>query len=448
MKNENSVKNGCSKNLYTQLTAFALLLFLCGCQPRVYLMPPPVSIKSSKFYFNLSQDNKDENLLYTLYATNRQPYEKMSGQDGYTIFPSDDLRIGLVVHSVGEEGMSWEELHDLSTKDERDEELLLNQVYVRERATVAVNKDPARLSSGAEGLFEQINRVLERSFSDDLLVYVHGANSSFYRATAQGAQVFHFTGHNLVVLTFSWPSAENILKYKTDVLHAKKTVPAFAHLLETLALHTNAKKINIVVYSAGAQVAAPGLEYLRDKYLELTDEQLKAKLRIGEVYFAAPDIAFGSFVDRYLKFKDFVDRTTINLNQHDSVLRMAAFQNGVSRLGRPDSRDLTDAEKQIILRELATPELDVLNVGDSKPLGLGGAHNSWYGHPWVSNDLLLLLLFNATPEERGLEEYTIYGDAKGYLFPDRYDEIISEIIEQNSDELDHRVRERESAMQQ
>jgi len=206
------------------------VFFITGCQPKVYLMPPPVSLTEDGSFFDLTEDNKDENLLYTLYATNRQPFDRPSGSVGYTIFPSDTLRLGLVIHRVGEEGMSWEDLHRLSFSDKRDKDLLLHQVFARQRTEYDIKDDIQKVSSGGEGFFDAINKVLDRAFDKDILIYVHGANSGFYRATAQGAQLYHFTGHNSVVLTFSWPSAENLLKYKTDVLHAKQTVPAFAKL--------------------------------------------------------------------------------------------------------------------------------------------------------------------------------------------------------------------------
>lgn len=412
-----------------------LLAFITGCQPKVYLMPPPVSLVENSSFFDLTEDNKDDNLLYTLYATNRLPFDRPSGSIGYTIFPSDTLRLGLVVHSVGEEGTTWEKLQRLSLSYERDKKLLLHQVYARERTEYDLEDDVMQLSSGGEGFFDAINKALDRAYDKDLLVYVHGANSNFYRATAQGAQLYHYTGHNSVVLTFSWPSAENLFKYKTDVLHARKTVPAFANLIAILAEHTKAQNINIVAYSAGTQVVVPGLAYLRKQYADMSAEKLKDKLRLGEIYFASPDMDFDAFCDQYLEFKDIVYRTTINLNQNDSVLRLAAYQNGVSRLGRPNRNDITDEEEQMLIEALQTPYFDVLNVGASKALKIGGSHSSWYSHPWVSNDLLLLLYFHGTPEERGLIPHMNENGAQDYYFPDDYEERIRNIIEERRGEF-------------
>ena len=410
---------------------FVLLIIsilLAGCQPKVYLMPPPVSLHPESQFFYMSENEKDDNLLYTLYATNRRPFDKIDNFTGYTIFPSDSLEFGFVVYSVGERDMNWDDLYRQSLKTDRDKKLLLSQEYVRQRVLYHKDDDLKQISSRSEGFFDRINKVIDMSLDKNLTVYVHGANSNFYRATAQGAQFFHFTGHNSIILTFSWPSAENFLKYKTDVLHAQQTIPAFARLIEILAKHTRAKHINILAYSAGAQVAAPGLAYLRNLYPAQSASELKERLRIGEVYFAAPDTAFKPFVERYLKFKDIVNRTTINLNHNDKVLRLAAMNNGVSSLGRPEATELSEEEGETLIAAMKTPELNVIDVGGSETLNLGGAHDSWYSHPWVSNDLLLLFLFNASPEERGLVEYYNESGVKFYRFPKEYDQIIEQLI--------------------
>ena len=415
------------------------LIFLVGCQPKVYLMPSPVGMAAEGQLFRKTKELQDDNYLYTLYATNRKPNDPDYSSGGYSIFPSDSIRLGWTVHRVGDEGMSWEEILEESLKSDRSKDLLLTSEYSREIVSHQISTGVEEISAQANGYFYELDTILDRTFDKDILIYVHGANCNFYRATAQGAQFFHFTGHNTIVLTFSWPSAENLFKYKTDVLHAKKTVPAFAELIELLATHTKARNINILAYSAGAQVVAPGLAYLRGLYPDESPESLSKRLRIGEVYFAAPDTAFEPFIERYIKFKDIVKRTTINLNRNDVVLKLSAMQNGVSRLGRPDATELTEDKRKIILDVMNTPKLNVIDVGDSAPLDIGRAHDSWYNHPWVSMDALSLLLLNLDPLERGLEEHLYGGVGKTYRFPDNYEtdfrkrvEGIRELIEEKA----------------
>jgi esterase/lipase superfamily enzyme len=414
--------------------------FLGGCQPKVYLMPSPVGIIPDGKLFQLSEQWEYDNFLVTLYATNRQPIDVSNRTDRYTIFPSDTLRLGVVVDRVGEEDMTWEQMYEESLKRKRSNKLLLSREWAREFVSYKLEGDLRDNSSEAHGFFDQVNKLLNRSIDEDIIVYVHGSNSNFYRSTAQGAQFYHFTGHNSVILTFSWPSAENLLKYKTDVLHAEKTVPAFARLIELLAANTQAKNIHILAYSAGAQVVTPGLTYLVDQYPGLSKQQLKEKLRIGEVYFAAPDTAFETFIGQYLKFRDIVRRTTINLNQNDLVLRLSSMQNGVSRLGKPDGSELSELERITLITETKTPQLNVIDVSGSEALDIGGAHDSWYNHPWVSNDVLSLFLFNADPLERGLEEYWYEDGAKTYRFPSDYESRFRSIIDDHRNEWPEKLK--------
>jgi hypothetical protein len=79
-------------------------------------------------------------------------------------------------------------------------------------------------------------------------------------------------------------------------------------------------------------------------------------------------------------------------------------------------------------------------VGDSAPLNIGKAHDSWYNHPWVSKDVLALLLFNLDPLERGLEEHLYGGVAKTYRFPDNYETNFRKKVEENRELIEEKVR--------
>ena len=424
--------------MFTSRTIY-LVSFLCffilmvGCQPKVYLMPTPVGINPKGELFELSKENEIENLLSTFYATNRHPVDVTTEESQYTIYPSDDLRLGVVIHRIGDRKMSWEEVLELSLNTDRNDDLLIKQESVKEMAMYHLSDDLRRTSSNEGAFLNLIDKVLERSFDKDILVYVHGANSSFYRATAQGSQFFHFTGHNSAVLTLSWPSAESLLKYDVDVENAQQTVPAFSRLIELLAFHTKARHINILAYSAGAQVTAPGLAYLVDEYQHLTAEELKKTFRIGEVYFAAPDAALEAFIGQYMKFKNIVERTTININTQDTVLRFSAIQNGESRLGRLDETDIAAEKAKAFIDATHTPEFNILDIHGSQALHIGGDHSSWYEHPWVSSDLLMLLLFNAGPLERGLEKHKYEDGTLTYRFPDDYEIQLKGLIDNNKD---------------
>lgn len=56
------------------------------------------------------------------------------------------------------------------------------------------------------------------------------------------------------------------------------------------------------------------------------------------------------------------------------------------------------------------------------------AHNYWYQHPWISRDVLIRFLFQARPEERGLE--ADYGESgvQYWIYPQDYPERIISIL--------------------
>ena len=123
------------------------------------------------------------------------------------------------------------------------------------------------------------NSNLEKN--NKVTIYVHGANSSFYRAAAQGAQYRYFTGKQAVVLLFAWPSAENILLYETGMKHNKQSVPDFNRLLRMMATYSNAKRIHIIGYSAGGRLSGDALGRLGREYELENPELIKKKFRFG-----------------------------------------------------------------------------------------------------------------------------------------------------------------------
>ena len=182
----------------------------------------------------------------------------------YTILPGDNLHLGVATLNIGGGSKTWELLYQLSTTEDAGAKerpaLILDSMH--EMAVVDGNLASPLDSPEGKEFFQQINDAIDKSVDKDLMVYVHGANTSVERAAGQAAQYRHFTGRNSVVLMFAWPSAENFMRYATDVANARRSEPKFARLLELLSRHTKAQGINVLAYSAGAMVASPGLARL------------------------------------------------------------------------------------------------------------------------------------------------------------------------------------------
>lgn len=176
-----------TSSLSKWLAFIAVLIFLAGCQSKVYLMPTPTGMQSGKhdpFRYTPERDKVSE--IAVAYATNRLPTDK---ENVYGRAFDDQLRMGIVRVQIGEGNQSWDEIRTLSINgivDRKDSLLSLNEVTL-----AAVLKSDAPLDvlpPELQRAVTQINAAIDESPVKEITVYVHGANNSFYRSAAQAAQ--------------------------------------------------------------------------------------------------------------------------------------------------------------------------------------------------------------------------------------------------------------------
>jgi esterase/lipase superfamily enzyme len=414
---------------FAVLTALILVMIVWWAalrQPTVYLMPTPAMISTGELNpFDIGSDSENDNSIQILYATNRIPAGIKENRT-YTIFPGNKLGFGTVDMQIGGEGTTWQQILNWSTSTDHENRPAMYLTRMNEMAQYPLDELQDR--PGSVQIFAAtINRILDQSINKDIMIYVHGSNTNIYRASAQAAQYRHFTGQNSLVLVFLWPSAENILAYGTDRRHAEKSGPAFAHLLGLLAEHTNVRRINILAYSAGAQILGPALDIIgRDTAMDKRKEP-----RIGEVYFAASDIGVGVFVDYLKTYIDIPEHTSLSFNRRDSVLAWSARRNQNSRVGRPDIEDLDQTQYEWLKKASNDSSLSIIEVSAETVSGMQSrSHDFWYSHPWVSSDILTQLLFQIGPRSRGLVERNTNDNLRYWTFPPDYPKRILGITKQ------------------
>ena len=416
-------------NKYAVYCCILLLFFLTGCQKKVYLMPTPTAFQTGEHDpFAVNPEQEQSNRVVVAYATNRMGSGTEDEKKYITLFDKT-LRLGATQVRIGSEKETWVDIYGLSTINKRQGDIVLDLEVTKELAQVDFDDSIEELSPEARYFFEKLNEALERTLDKDLILYVHGANNTFYRSSAQAAQFHHFTGRNTVVMFYAWPSAASLLRYAVDVNNARRTVPVFARLLEILGRYSNADNIDILAYSAGAQVLSPALAELREKYGDEDIDQLKKRLRLGEIYFAAPDVDFRVFLENLATYIDLPKHVTLALNPDDSVLKYAARHHKVSRAGRPDPDELSGEETQWVIDASRKMPLDILWItSETIPDMDKGSHSFWYSHPWVSTDMLVQFLFQARPEDRGLAEYEGERGSRIWYFPEDYPEQANRAI--------------------
>lgn len=105
-------------------SALALLLavLLSGCESPVRLMPTPVSFRSGDAdpFAQAGSKLVGTTDVPVLYATNRGAVIEKP-EPIHTVLPSERLRMGVAHVRIGDETLTWEALHRLSTSDDPDE---------------------------------------------------------------------------------------------------------------------------------------------------------------------------------------------------------------------------------------------------------------------------------------------------------------------------------------
>ncbi|MFT3973460.1 MAG: alpha/beta hydrolase [Amaricoccus sp.] len=377
--------------------------------PPMRLMPPPLLFqKGGAQVVGIAPEMFVGNRIDVLYATNRLPVGPRDARV-YTVAPDRNLHFGTAHMRVGSEGTSFDDLVDWTTRNS-DDRPFIHLEAMSETAALAPDDDPAE----AADWFAAIDAALAATGARDLIVYVHGANTTVERAAGQAAQLQHFGAGRALVVLFAWPTAENFLRYPRDIETAFGGAPHLAELVRLLAAHTRAEKIDVFTYSAGGTVGSDGLA-------RLAGDPGAAATRLGEVYHAAPDADFRAFATDLAAYGPIADRVTTAVNMNDSALRLAQLVNRASRAGRPDLRELSDDETATLLAASTGDRMQVVQVHPEAMDGLSArSHTFWYDDPWVSNDVLMTLLFHLTPGERGLVAGTSPQGVGYWTFPSDY----------------------------
>ena len=395
----------------------AAVWLLGGCSSStVRLMPTPTLFTSGDPGLFAGEPDADrDTTIEILYATNRLPAGPPEAPN-YTRERGEQLRFGVATLRVGDGTKTWESLQEMSTSAVEGERPEITLQHLREMAVLENTADAP--GPDADAFFAHVDALLGRGGNRDILIYVHGANTNFERAAAQAAQFQHFLGRDSVVMVFAWPSAGSLLRYRRDVATARRTESTFARLLEQLSAHTQAAHVDVLAYSAGAMIASPGLARAAD---DATNAAGSSSLRLGEIYYAAPDVDFPVFVDNLPRYEDQVRRVTGALNMSDRALSFAQWFNRVSRAGRPNLADIGPDETRWLVAASGRDELDVLSIRpDELPDLPATSHAFWYDHPWVSSDILLKLRFHAPPRARGLDPNRTEIELAFWTFPADY----------------------------
>jgi hypothetical protein len=416
---------------FAALIGLIVTILMAFHQPPMRLMPVPLAFqKSGSAMLAANPDLRRDNRIELFYATNRLPVGPRTNRI-YSVAPGRDLLLGVTSIRIGGEGTTWDEVYEWSMgmDGERRPQLILQQMA--EMAALPEGPVPPpspMLDPQLRAWLSLVDQAVARSPDHDIIIYVHGANSTVERAAGQAAQLRHFTGQNSVVVLFAWPTAENFLVYPRDIETAFGAAPQLARLVELLAKHTNVRKIDVLSYSAGGTVASDGLARVG---LFAREQGFDPKL--GQVHHSAPDADLRDFVGDLRDYAHVAQRVTVGLNMEDSALRLSEVVNRGSRAGRPDLRELSPGDIRFLQQANRELGLEIVRVRPGDLQGVGArSHGFWYLDPWAASDVILELLFSLGAADRGLEPGPGASGLNYWVFPPDYAERLPGVLEKAS----------------
>ncbi|MCW2286478.1 esterase/lipase superfamily enzyme [Rhodoblastus acidophilus] len=170
----------------------------------------------------------------------------------------------------------------------------------------------------------------------DVLVYVHGFNTSLDDARFREAQLVVDGNFSGVPVLFTWPSKSALLAYGADKESATASRDAYLKMLNEIAATPGVGHVHILAHSMGTWLT---METLREAALSGSPD-LNGKL--GQVLLAAPDIDLSVFRQQISRLD--ASKFSVFVSKGDRALQLSAGLQGDRRLGSLDPGSNRDRE--------------------------------------------------------------------------------------------------------
>ncbi len=230
------------------------------------------------------------------------------------------------------------------------------------------------------------NRFVQRIAADlagtrsrNILIFVHGFNTSFEDAAVRAAQIAADLNFDGTVVLFSWPSAASVTSYVRDQQAARNAGFHFLRLLRGTLVAAQPDHVELLAHSMGSETVAKALSLA---------PVIDSLPRFDQVVFAAPDLdrrVFGREILPRLGTR--ATRVTLYASNDDDALRASRAVNGVWRLG-------LGGDSLVVIKGMDT--IDATRV---RADALG---HTLFGNQAFLADLSSLLAEGKSPAERRL----------------------------------------------
>jgi len=301
------------------------------------------------------------------FGTDRKPIDRNNLALGFGSEPDDRMNYGKRIvriplsHRPGELGSPlWRRL--LTGVDDRLEldpaTALSADAFVRDVRTFLGTLDPA---------------------DRNVLVYIHGFNTSFDEAAKRAAQLGFDLKVPGITAFYSWPSLANITAYMSDLSRIEASEQHLADFLVRTTTLVDRGKVHVIAHSMGNR----GL--LAAMHRATTQAALRTGARFGQIFLAAPDVDARSFAQLASVYPLAAEHTTLYVADQDKALLALEWATSEARAG--------GAPPVLVL-----PGIDTVRVRGWSLFRLG--HSYVAEDASVLRDIRTVLHWHESPERR------------------------------------------------
>jgi alpha/beta hydrolase family protein DUF900 len=218
----------------------------------------------------------------------------------------------------------------------------------------------------------------------DALVFIHGYRVAFKDALYTVAKIVKDIDFKGRAYLYSWPSRESLGGYFEDLDNSEQAEPFFQSFMRMLMRDAHIQEIDLIAHSMGSQSMLRALAALRPIFdteragAEVRSRRGKASssIRIGQMIFAAPDVARSVFGQKIDRIAPYADRVTVYVSAGDVALSTSKLIRG----GPPRMGELSDNGEPALIHNRKVHIIDATLNQSWYQRYFGGG----YGHDYLS----------------------------------------------------------------
>jgi esterase/lipase superfamily enzyme len=189
----------------------------------------------------------------------------------------------------------------------------------------------------------------------DILVFVHGFNTSFDEARSRATQIVADARFGGVAVLFTWPTRSELFGYVSDKDSATASRDALQALLHDLGQTPGVGKIHVLAHSMGGWLS---MEALRQSAIA-GDRDLGGHL--GDVILASPDIDMEVFASQMQRIRP--ANVTVFATPNDRALSISSvIASSRQRVGAIDASKPEDRQE---IERLGAKVVDITAYADA-----------------------------------------------------------------------------------